>query len=118
MLKIKNIKRSLKYAWKGISLVFKTEQNFKIQAIIAAIVIIASFYFKIKPWEAVAIVLTIILVLVLELINTTFERMIDIVVPRMHSFVKDIKDIMAAMVLLASIAAVIIGILIFFPYIF
>ncbi|OGF21471.1 hypothetical protein A2Y83_00280 [Candidatus Falkowbacteria bacterium RBG_13_39_14] len=116
MVSVKKLKRSLKYAGKGIVLVFKTEQNFRIQSLAMLLVIIASLYFKIKTWEAVAVILASVIVLVLELINATFERMIDIVIPRMSDYVKDIKDIMAATVLIASIAALIIGILIFWPY--
>lgn len=113
---LKKFKRSLRYAGKGIVLVFRTEQNFRIQAAALILVTAASVYFKIKIWEAAAVILISVLVLVLELINATFERMIDVVIPRMSDYVKDIKDIMAATVLIASIAAVIIGILIFWPY--
>lgn len=116
MVNIKNLKRSLRYSGKGIVLVFKTEQNFRIQTVVFFLVVIISFYFKIKVWEAVAVILASVIVLVLELINATFERMIDVVIPRMSDFVKDIKDIMAATVLIASVAAFIIGVLIFYPY--
>ncbi|MFH1030759.1 MAG: diacylglycerol kinase family protein [bacterium] len=117
MISTKKFKRSLRYAGKGIVLVFKTEQNFRLQSLALLLVTIASFYFKIKTWEAVAVILASVIVLVLELINATFERMIDVVIPRMSDYVKDIKDIMAATVLIASVAALIIGILIFLPYV-
>ncbi|MFH0854095.1 MAG: diacylglycerol kinase family protein [bacterium] len=117
MINIKKLKRSVKYAGKGIVLVFKTEQNFRIQSLSLLLVAIAAFYFKLKTWESVAVILASVIVLVLELINASFERMIDAVIPRMNDYVKDIKDIMAATVLIASVAALIIGILIFLPYI-
>lgn len=116
MINLKKLTRSIKYACKGIAHVFKTEQNFRIQTLAAAAVILFAFYYKIKSWEAVALVLSIIVVLVLELINTTFEKIVDILTPRIDHYVKDIKDIMAATVLLASIGAFIVGILIFWPY--
>lgn len=97
--------------------VYKTEQNFRIQLFAAIIVIILAFYYKIRGWEAVAVVLSVMIVMVLELINTTFERMVDMLTPRIHHYVEDIKDIMAATVLLAAIGAFIIGVLIFWPYI-
>jgi diacylglycerol kinase len=56
-------------------------------------------------------------VLVLELMNSIFERMVDILKPRIHHYVEDIKDIMAGTVLVASLGSALIGLLIFWPYI-
>ena len=67
-------------------------------------------------WERVALLLLITAVLVLELINSVFERISDGLKPRLHPMVKDIKDIMAGAVFLSSLVAAIIGILIFWPY--
>ncbi|MFC1612833.1 diacylglycerol kinase family protein [Patescibacteria group bacterium] len=117
MLNIKNIKRSFKYAIRGVVDVFKKEQNFRIEIFSALCVILMSIYFKITANQTIALILVIMFVLVLELINSAFERMVDVLLPRIHEYAKEIKDIMAAMVLIASIAAVIIGILIFWGYI-
>ena len=53
----------------------------------------------------------------MELINTIFEKVVDVLRPRIHHYAEVIKDIMAAAVLVSSIGAVIIGVLIFLPYI-
>jgi len=76
-----------------------------------------ALYFNVKVWEGVALMLVVIIVLVLELINSVFERVIDILKPRMHPYVETIKDIMAAVVLISSIGAVLIGVLILGPYV-
>jgi len=55
-------------------------------------------------------------VLILELINTVVERVVDILKPRIHPYARLIKDLMAAVVLISSIVAVIVGIIIFYPY--
>jgi diacylglycerol kinase len=80
------------------------------------IVLILALYFNVKVWEAVALLLVIMLVLVLELINSIFERIVDVLKPRMHPYVEVVKDIMSATVLIASLGAIIVGILIFYPY--
>ncbi|MFH1192399.1 MAG: diacylglycerol kinase [bacterium] len=118
MIDLKNFKRSFKYAGKGIAEVFRKEQNFRIQIIISLLIVLISFYFRITVKEAVVVIFVIVFVLVLELINSAFERMVDILSPRIHDYAKDIKNIMAAMVLIASIGAAIIGVLIFWPYLF
>jgi len=74
------------------------------------------FYFRVKPWETVALVLVIVSVLVLELLNTIFEHLSDILKPRLHHYINIIKDLMAAAVLLASLGAIVVGLIIFWPY--
>lgn len=68
-----------------------------------------------KEW--VIIILVITLVLLLELLNTVIERMIDVIKPKIHEYVRVIKDVMAAAVLISSLAAVVVGIIVFYPYV-
>ncbi len=56
-------------------------------------------------------------VLIMELINTVFERIADVIKPRIHPYVRLIKDVMAAVVLISSLVAVAVGIIIFLPYV-
>jgi diacylglycerol kinase len=56
--------------------------------------------------------------MLMELANSAVERVADILKPRIHDYVKEIKDIMAAAVFLASMSAVVIGLIIFLPYLF
>jgi len=118
IINLKTLIKSFKYAIKGIRYTFRHEQNFRIQSFIALVVVIFMFVFEISRGEAVILFLLILLVLVLELINTTLEKVVDILKPRIHHYVEVIKDLMAAMVFLASLGSLIIGILIFWPYIF
>lgn len=67
-------------------------------------------------WERILLLLIISLILVLELINATFEKMVDVLKPRIHSYVEIIKDLMAAAVLFASLGAAVIGLVIFVPH--
>lgn len=107
---------SFRYAKKGFIFAYQREQNFRIQLFIGLIMVILMIVLRIKIWEAVALLLAMGSVLVLELINTIFEAIIDVMKPRMHHYVAIIKNIMAAAVLLASIGAVVIGSLILYPY--
>jgi len=117
MFSVKRLFKSFKYAFKGFLIVLKEEQSFQIQLIVGAGVISLIFYFNIKPWEAMLLILLVIAVLVLELINSIFERIIDVLKPRLQLYVEEIKDIMAATVLLSSFVAAIVGIMIFWPYV-
>ena len=117
MFSIKRLIRSFRYAFRGVAHVFREEQSFRVQIVVGLLVLIMALYFNVKVWEGVALMLVVIIVLVLELINSVFERVIDILKPRMHPYVETIKDIMAAVVLISSIGAVLIGVLILGPYI-
>ncbi|PIR94256.1 diacylglycerol kinase [Candidatus Falkowbacteria bacterium CG10_big_fil_rev_8_21_14_0_10_39_11] len=113
MVKLKRLQRSFRFALKGIKTVFKTEQNFRLQLLVALIVVVFGIYFQLKPWEWVVIILLILFVLVLEMLNTAFERLVDMLQPRVHVFAHDIKNIMSSVVLITVISAVIIGLFIF-----
>ncbi|MDD5072094.1 MAG: diacylglycerol kinase family protein [Patescibacteria group bacterium] len=116
MVKIKRLYKSFAYAFRGLGKTLKEEQNLQIQSLAALLVILLGWYFKIASWEWVVLILISVLVLLMELVNSAVERITDVLKPRLDSYVKEIKDIMAAAVMLASIMAVIVGLIIFLPY--
>lgn len=115
MFSLRKLARSFSHAIRGFKCVFR-EQNFRIQIAFAIIVILLILFFGLKIWEATVLAMMIVLVLVLEIINSIFERIVDILEPRVHPYAKTIKDMMAAAVLVASLGAVFIGVAIFWPY--
>lgn len=117
MFHFRKMIRSFGYAIKGLGLIFKEEQSFRVQVAAAVVVIVIMFVLPVKNWEKVALILVMGWVLVLELINSILERIVDILKPRVHLGVESVKDIMAAAVLIASFTALIIGLIIFIPYV-
>ncbi len=109
--------RSFVFALRGILMVWHEERSFQVQVIGAIAVTVLMFLFQLKPWEYIIISILMALVLVLEIMNTVAERFVDMVKPRMHSYVGAIKDMMAGAVLIMSITAAIVGGIIFFPHI-
>ena len=116
MIKTKQLFRSFKYALRGIKQVFKTEQSFKLQSLLGLLVILVAFLLPLETWEQVVLIMFVGFVLILELINSVFERLVDSFRSRVHPMVREIKDIMAATVLLASVFATIVGIIILIPH--
>ncbi|MBI5071691.1 diacylglycerol kinase [Candidatus Falkowbacteria bacterium] len=117
MFSLSRLIKSFRYASRGLVRVFKEEQSFRVQVVIGFFVLILALIFHVKVWEAVALLLVTMMVLVLELINSVFERVVDVLKPRMHPYVETVKDIMAAVVLLSSLGAILIGVLILGPYV-
>jgi diacylglycerol kinase len=115
-MNLRRLAQSFKNAWRGLVYVYKNEQNFRIQILLSFLVIALLFIFGVRKEEAIVVFLLIILVLILEILNSAVEKFTDIVKPRLHEQVKLVKDILAAMVLFVSISTVIIGFFIFWPY--
>lgn len=113
---IKRFKKSVTHAIDGLSYSLKHERNFRIEMVIAFFVLILIFVFKVKNWEAIVLILMILGVLITELTNTVLERVVDMLKPKIHPYARLIKDIMAAVVLLTSVVAAIVGVIIFYPY--
>jgi undecaprenol kinase len=118
MERILRFKKSLSYAVRGLGYVVKNEKNFQNELIVTVLVIIAMVYFHVTRAEMIVLFLVIAGVLVMELSNTVVERVVDILKPRVHPYARLIKDLMAAGVLLTAILAIIVGLIIFIPYIF
>ena len=111
-----NVLKSFKYAFSGISYVLKTSRNFKIQLIFAVISLIIGFLLEISQKNYVILIATIMSVLILEILNTSIESIVDLVVQKeFSSLAKISKDTSAGAVLLASINSVIIALYIFVP---
>jgi len=114
---LRKFKRSLKHAFDGLTYAIQRERNFRIELVLAFLVLAMIFVFKVKNWEAIVLILMIMWVLITELTNTVLERVVDMLKPRIHPYARLIKDIMAAVVLISSIVALIVGVIIFYPYI-
>ena len=116
MLSFQRLIKSFADAFRGLRHVFKSEQNFRIQVLLGFLVLIAALYLPLRNWEVILLILLVLLVLLVEILNTVFEYFSDLLKPRLHHYVGVIKDVMAGAVLLTSLVALIIGMIIFYPY--
>ncbi|EKE19098.1 MAG: hypothetical protein ACD_9C00139G0002 [uncultured bacterium] len=117
MEEIRRFRRSLKHAFDGIGYALKHEKNFRIEILFAFLVVGLIFVLKVKNWEAIILILMVMWVLISELTNTVLERVVDILKPRIHPYARLIKDLMAAVVLISAVSSVVVGLIIFYPYI-
>lgn len=96
----------------------RTEGSIKVQIFIALLVTAAGFYFDISATEWILQILAIALVLGVEGLNTAIEKIADFVQPDFDPKIGIIKDISAGAVMWVSIAATIVGLIIYLPKIF
>ncbi|MBP7273146.1 MAG: diacylglycerol kinase family protein [Saprospiraceae bacterium] len=115
---LRNRIRSFRYAFQGLCDVARTQPNFRIHIIAACLATLLGFLLHLAYAEWCLLVLTITLVLAAESLNTAIEYLTDLVSPNHHPLAGKAKDAAAAAVLMTSIAAVIIGLLLFIPKIY
>ena len=107
--------RGFGYAFSGLGYAFKSQLNFKVHIIAAILAGIAGWWFKLSPDEWLWIIAAMGMVLMVELVNTAIEVLVDLVSPEIHPKAKFIKDVAAAAVLVTAITAAIIAMIIFIP---
>lgn len=108
---------SFKNAWRGVVYVFKHERNARIHLLFAVVVLSLGLIIGLSHGDLAAILFAIIIVFFAEIMNTAIEKTLDIVEPNHHPQVKLIKDMAAGAVLVTAAAAVVIGVVIFAPYV-
>lgn len=106
------------YAIKGAWLLLRHEPSIQVQFVIAVLMTIAGFYFEITVTEWMLQIFAIGLVMATEGVNTAIENIADFVHADYHVKIGRIKDVAAGAVFFAAIVAVIIGLIIYLPYIF
>jgi diacylglycerol kinase (ATP) len=110
--------KSMVFALKGAFKLVTTEHSIMVQSIIAILITIAGFYFGITRIEWMIQILVFGLVLSIEGLNTAVEKVADFIHPEYHKRIGFIKDIAAGAVFFAALTAIVIGCIIYFPYLF
>ncbi|MDQ7110527.1 MULTISPECIES: diacylglycerol kinase family protein [Staphylococcus] len=108
--------KRFKYAFQGLLVLFNKDKKFLIHIIFACFAILLSFYLKINIVEWFLIIIAIGFVLTFEAMNTALEYVVDLITDEYHELAKKAKDTAAASVMLASIIALVIGLIVFLPY--
>jgi diacylglycerol kinase len=112
---IKGRAQSFAHAGRGFYLLCLTQWNFRIHLITGLGAICLACYFRLSAVEWLVLIAAIALVLTAEALNTALERMVDLLEPERHPVARDAKDLAAAGVLMASLLALIVGVILFGP---
>jgi len=118
IFRFRGLKESFRLALNGIAYLFLYHRNMRIIFTLGIFAFLLGLYFKLSGTELVALCITITLVFVAEIFNTAIEMMMDMVKVKYHTLIKLIKDIAAAVVLLASLNALAVGYILFVKRIF
>lgn len=111
----RSVFRSFLHAFHGFATAFREEKNLKTHTIAGCIAFACALALSFSPLELSIVSVVISLVLASELLNSALERFSDIVKPRVSGYVENVKDIMAACVLVLSVNALLVGLFLFVP---
>ena len=106
---------SFGHAFRGWGHVMQTQQNAWVHAVVASLVLIVALWLGLPPRDWAVLILTIALVFSAEFVNTAIEAVVDLASPMHHPLAKVGKDVGAASVLIAALAAILVGLLILGP---
>ncbi len=99
----------------GIIHAVKSEQNFQFHLVAGVVVIIAGLLTGLSKWEWIIIVMLISGMFMIELVNASIERVVDLVSPNFHQLALQAKDLAAGACLVHAICSATIGLIIFVP---
>jgi diacylglycerol kinase (ATP) len=108
-----SVLQSFNFAFEGIIHVLRTQRNMRIHFAIAVTVLIAALAVGVGRLELIALLISISLVLIAEMLNTALEAGIDVATTSFDPLAKLAKDIAAGAVLIATVNAVAVGYLVF-----
>lgn len=114
--RLKKHQISFKNAFAGLKYAFSTQPNFLIHGLLSILVIIVGVLFRITSIEMTILILTIVIGLSAEMINTSLESITDLVTEEWRENAKIAKDVSAGMMLLTATGAVFIAFIILAPY--
>jgi diacylglycerol kinase (ATP) len=112
---MKTFLKSVGFALHGIRLAW-AEKNFRIQCVIGVFVVASGILLGISLYEWLWVTTMIGLVLTAEMFNSAIENIVNFISPDFHPLAGKIKDISAGAVLILSFTSIVIGLIIFGPY--
>jgi undecaprenol kinase len=110
-----NLITSFGYAFAGLGYVIKCERNARLHLILAGLVTAMGVWLGLSPVEWGLVVIAIALVFAGEMLNTVVELAVDLITREHHPLAKHAKDVAAGAILVASIAAAVLGLIILGP---
>ncbi|MDD5566373.1 MAG: diacylglycerol kinase family protein [Candidatus Omnitrophica bacterium] len=118
IFKLRPFKESFSYALQGLAYLIVYHRNMRVIFLCGVLAVITGVYFQLKGIELVALCITVTMVFIAEIFNTAIELLMDMVNTQYHAMIKVIKDISAAVVLIAALNALAVGYILFSKKVF
>ena len=94
-----NFFKNWKYALNGLVIAVKTESSFRLELFFSIFIIAGIIFVDINLTNKLILLVTGILVLIVEIINSAIENVVDLVTKEIHPLAKSAKDLGSAAVM-------------------
>lgn len=108
--------KSIRYSIQGLKDSFKGERSFKLYSFCAILLLILSFYVNISFKDALVVIFMMTMILMVELLNTAIENVVDLVTKEKNDYAKRAKDCGSAATFVVVVLGILMGFIIFIPY--
>ncbi|AZV45946.1 diacylglycerol kinase [Nautilia sp. PV-1] len=102
--------KNFKYAREGFAEVFKKETSFKLEIIFFAVLSVVAVFLPYPVWAKIILISGMLVPLIVELLNSAIERVVDMVTSEYHELAKYAKDAAAAAVMISIFFSVLVWI--------
>ena len=109
--------RSFGHAFRGLAILLRSQHNARIHAAATVLAVAAGALLRISPVEWALVALAVLCVWATEAINTSIEFLVDLVSPELHPLAAKANDVAAGAVLVAALGSLVVGVLVFGPYV-
>ncbi|MDO8909607.1 MAG: diacylglycerol kinase [Pseudohongiella sp.] len=106
-----------RYSWQGLQAGWKSEAAIRQEIFALAILVPAAFWVDVSPAERALLILSLTVVLIVELLNTGIETVVDRLGAEFNELSGKAKDLGSAAVLLSLLTASVVWLIILLPQI-
>lgn len=114
-ISVKKVWAATLYSIDGLKTAYRNEQSLWLHGLCTLVVIILGFLLKVNFYEWAVLIISLVVILAMELMNTAIEACVDLVTKEIHPLAKIAKDCGSAATFVSSIMALIICLFIFVP---
>ncbi|MCJ7804959.1 diacylglycerol kinase family protein, partial [Patescibacteria group bacterium] len=107
--------QTFKNAFAGCWYAFTTQKNFIVHLLLSLSVLLLALWLQVSYERFLFLILVIFLGFTVEMLNTTVEKLVDLITEKYHPMAKIIKDLSAGVMLVVSVGVAVIGFLVLFP---
>jgi diacylglycerol kinase (ATP) len=98
-------------SWNGLGGAARSKQAFRSEVVALIIAVPAAFLVATETWRRAALIGVVLLLMIVELLNTAIEKLSDHVTPHHHDAIGRIKDMASAAVGLALLLCALVWLL-------
>lgn len=108
--------QSFRHAFAGLATLLAEQHNARLHLLATTLVVALATLLDVSRSDWISLLLVIALVWLAEALNSALEYLADAAVPEQHPLIGKAKDVAAAGVLVCALLALLVGVLVFLPY--